>query len=652
MKKIVSSVIAGLFLLSLICPPTVLAGDPILTQSSTVSSIPTISPSTSTQTSTSTSTSPQTQTSTQFLSTSPLSTATTQDYPFGFTGIKAVNPEGKRAVAGSDINVVYIVLTQDLTKPVATVSIPVPSNESQFDYKLTEAQFLDSKVAQLTVRNGKKYFLDTESLRLSATPIPMAITDADQMRKLFNLTYTGTDSRNWSGSLNEKWFQGLGGSYYILPDGKVYQWGSLTKDGMLQGKDIQVGKIDPVYYQYMPDWLSVANLTTLLGPSTKTVADIQNLPGKVQLTQIAGDSQNKTSVASTLRGMKVNYETTLGGWAGGGFSFDDFGTTSVETQDLSLVKELTLGLKATASRVKVEVIDNTGQKASVYLVGVSSTQEQVFTIPTAQLTGIDLTKVRLMYFIVEGASLTGTLEVNRLSPAMAILTDPLQLRQTFNLTFTGNDYRNYIGLNEKWCRGTEGWYYILSDGKVIQSSGNIQVGKIDPVYYQYMPDWLSLTSSSTLIGPSNSFTSSNITNLPGFPQITRVAPEGNTSTVTRSARGVLFDYNTSVGGWAGGGFTFDDLGTSSIETQNLSQFSLLTFGLKGNTSRVKLEVIDAQGQKASVYLVGIQSDKEQIWVISTSALQGIDLTKVRLAYFVVEGSNLTGTLEANWVPTT
>lgn len=117
------------------------------------------------------------------------------------------------------------------------------------------------------------------------------------------------------------------------------------------------------------------------------------------------------------------------------------------------------------------------------------------------------------------------------------------------------------------------------------------------------------------------------------------------------------NYDTSPNGWVGGGFTFDNFSTSAIETQNLSNFSVLNFGLKntwGTLNWVKIEVIDDQEHKGIAYLANVNNANEQVWSLETLnfVAQGVDLTKARLIYFIVEGGpGQTGALEINRIPT-
>jgi 6-phosphogluconolactonase (cycloisomerase 2 family) len=299
--------------------------------------------------------------------------------------------------------------------------------------------------------------------------------------------------------------------------------------------------------------------------------DIAQLPGTPGITSVA-PSGNPTTVSATARGVQIQYSTKTDGWAGGGFSYDNFSTTPIETRDLSQAGNLTFGLQGGVTQVKLELVDGVNQKAAVYLTGIRSDREQVWSIPLSLFSGMDLTKTRLIYFIVEGTNLTGTLAVNR-APAQ------------------------------------------------------------HPSY-----------------APSPVLTTGDIPPLPGAPAAAGVAPTGNPTTTTATARGVQIQYNTRTDGWAGGGFSFDNFTTTPVETQDLSQLTNLVLGLQGDAGQVKLELVDDAGKKNYVYLTGIRADKEQVWSVAMSSFSNMDLTKVRLIYLIVEGNNQTGTLKVNRLP--
>ncbi|MDP2929874.1 MAG: hypothetical protein Q8O01_07445, partial [Candidatus Omnitrophota bacterium] len=148
-----------------------------------------------------------------------------------------------------------------------------------------------------------------------------------------------------------------------------------------------------------------------------TIADI-NIPGTPGITAVNPLGAD-AKVTGTVRGEVLQYDTHEAGWSGGGFSYDNFSTPAIETYDLSGLSNLIIGLKGSPSQVKLEVVDNLGNKGSVQLTGVSAAQENIWAIPKALLLsqGIDLTKVRIIYFIVEGDKVSGTLEINKLAPS-------------------------------------------------------------------------------------------------------------------------------------------------------------------------------------------------------------------------------------------
>jgi hypothetical protein len=99
------------------------------------------------------------------------------------------------------------------------------------------------------------------------------------------------------------------------------------------------------------------------------------------------------------------------------------------------------------------------------------------------------------------------------------------------------------------------------------------------------------------------------------------------------------------------GFAFDDFGTPGIESRDLSGLGKMTFGIKGGVTQVKMEVVDDQDHKASIQLTGIRPVIEQVWEIPVALFQNaVDMTHVRLIYYIVEGAALTGRLEVNTQP--
>ncbi|MCX5677606.1 MAG: hypothetical protein NTY76_00645, partial [Candidatus Omnitrophica bacterium] len=261
----------------------------------------------------------------------------------------------------------------------------------------------------------------------------------------------------------------------------------------------------------------------------------------------------------------------------------DYGLTPA---NLAGMTELVVGLKGTPGMVKLEIKDKNGKMAFVYLDSIKADVEQVWVIPLDYFVtkGVDLSNVQLIDCIVEGNNQTGTLEFNR------------------SLT----------------------------------------------------PMWIE---------PSTSLTSQNI-NLPAVglnnPSQTAVAPDpAQITNLTVTARGISFNYNTEApagspsansDGWAGAGFSYDNLTTPLKESFDLKSAlgnSPLVIGIKGDCGKIRLEIVDKNGQKDAVLLDGVSASQENVWAVSLSEFQGVDLNNVSYIYFIVEGANKTGYLEIN-----
>ncbi len=79
------------------------------------------------------------------------------------------------------------------------------------------------------------------------------------------------------------------------------------------------------------------------------------------------------------------------------------------------------------------------------------------------------------------------------SSGSQVTVDPIakaayELDQSKGLTFSGDDYLNWGGTNEKWLQGSDGWYFVRPDGEVYKWSGSGKangtlVATLDASYY-------------------------------------------------------------------------------------------------------------------------------------------------------------------------
>ncbi len=209
--------------------------------------------------------------------------------------------------------------------------------------------------------------------------------------------------------------------------------------------------------------------------TTLAVSDI-NIPGSPRETPIS-DNDAVATVAFTPRGATLTYDTNTTGWAGAGFTYDDFTTTGIETYNISSLTDLILGLKGTPTQVKLEVIDNLDKKATVILTGISSTTENVWAIPVTTLAsqGIDLSNIRIMYLIVEGDNVSGTLEINRLASSSIIGPSTTYTLENINLPSGGLYYPNVVAVPDN---GVTSQAEVAAHGMTFEYNTNIAIDSV------------------------------------------------------------------------------------------------------------------------------------------------------------------------------
>jgi hypothetical protein len=133
--------------------------------------------------------------------------------------------------------------------------------------------------------------------------------------------------------------------------------------------------------------------------------------GAINTFTVADPALGATAqVSSNGRGVDIQFNTGSNGFAGAGFSYDNFGTPGTETGNLSGVT-LKLGFKGPARKVRLIVEDSLGSPDFVYLDGIVPTTEKVFEIPMSLFDEVDLTKVKNILLIYEGDAVSGTLSV-------------------------------------------------------------------------------------------------------------------------------------------------------------------------------------------------------------------------------------------------
>lgn len=279
-------------------------------------------------------------------------------------------------------------------------------------------------------------------------PLAQLAYEIDQARAL---TFTGDDYLNWGGK-NEKWLKGNDGWYFITPDGKLYHWnGSSSASGEL------VAKLNGSFY-----------------------SDLADLYDAQQPVASTGETDSNTGGEST--------EGT-GNTAGSGTAEETAEALSALAYELDQKHQLTF----TGNDYL-----NWGGRNERWLQGTGG---WYFITPDGRFyhwSGV----------ATADGELLGTLDssyyddLSKLHDARVATTesgegsatvDPLlqlayEIDQQRQLAFTGNDYRNWGGRDERWVRGNDGWYFITPVGDVYRWDGansatGALVAQLDATYH-------------------------------------------------------------------------------------------------------------------------------------------------------------------------
>ncbi|HNV86833.1 MAG TPA: Ig-like domain repeat protein, partial [Candidatus Omnitrophota bacterium] len=144
---------------------------------------------------------------------------------------------------------------------------------------------------------------------------------------------------------------------------------------------------------------------------------------------------------------------------------------------------------------------------------------------------------------------------------------------------------------------------------------------------------------------SPALTALNVTTLSGspYPYLASGSSAGTSLSYNSAANQFLLGYNvTAAGSQSGLSVSFDNASTAAVETQNLTIFKNLVFGLKGPNSSVKVEIVDVSGRKDLFTLTGISNTAERFWSIPVASISNtLDKTKIRQINFIVTQANTT-----------
>ena len=147
--------------------------------------------------------------------------------------------------------------------------------------------------------------------------------------------------------------------------------------------------------------------------------------------------------------------------------------------------------------------------------------------------------------------------------------------------------------------------------------------------------------------PPAFITNGPATVLPNYPKVIRLGGANDDTVVANTTNVITVTYNVSSE-YAGATIQYGTRGTN--DSQNLSRYTNLIFGLLGDTKNVKIEFLDAFNNRATFLCTNVVSLVTNYYAIATTEINKMaDIAHISAISFVVDrglvaGGSLAGTL--------
>lgn len=329
---------------------------------------------------------------------------------------------------------------------------------------------------------------------------------------------------NWGG-LKEKWFKGTVYPWlYMTPDGKLYAW----RGGSIIGNDILIEQFSVEVYKNPQLLFNPSNIipaTVTVAGNVLTINPDDNFVGKFRVKAKADDGllsdtesffvsvtgpSPDTTVPTITNRSPVPSSTITQSILNLDVAFSEF-VTGVDSTDMVLSGP---GSASASVGPPVHVGANVWRFPISGLVnGTLNVQLAPDANDIEDVAGNDLASASWSYTVaLAGAPLPPILnpianqtlssgQVNAVVNLVAIdpNNDPLTfsataesieryLDQSLDLKFSGQDFLNWGGRNEKWLLGNAGWYYLLPTGEFYRWLGGsldnaILIERVNPAAY-------------------------------------------------------------------------------------------------------------------------------------------------------------------------
>jgi hypothetical protein len=147
-----------------------------------------------------------------------------------------------------------------------------------------------------------------------------------------------------------------------------------------------------------------------------------------------------------------------------------------------------------------------------------------------------------------------------------------------------------------------------------------------------------LASSQNLTANPN-LSSGSVSMLPGNPPAQLFSSNPASSLERPDQRLVKLNYDVTSNGYAGFTVNFDPAGNTN--GADVSALTSLTFGVESaKVKRLKIEIDDAQGNRAVLYATGIGSSRSFYQAMNTLLAGSVNLTQVKRINFVVDQTSV------------
>ncbi|MDP3919479.1 MAG: hypothetical protein Q8R76_01550 [Candidatus Omnitrophota bacterium] len=170
---------------------------------------------------------------------------------------------------------------------------------------------------------------------------------------------------------------------------------------------------------------------------------------------------------------------------------------------------------------------------------------------------------------------------------------------------------------------------VIDQNATGDTSGNFFIHSMN---FQHLPSSQNLT-------PNASLGSGDVTVLPGNPPAQLLSSDGASTLARDSLKITTLNFNLNTDSFAGVIINFDP--DNNTNGADLSGFSSLVFGLRSaKAKQVKIEIDDANGNRAIFYATDINATSQYYKFLTSLVAGSLDLTKVKRINFVVDDSSV------------